>query len=50
MLEVGQVKGSIEWNRAHFGAWCIVSAPLVLGETTISTFFPTASTASVTTR
>lgn len=21
----------MEWNRAHFGAWCIVSAPLVLG-------------------
>lgn len=31
MLEVGQVQGSAEWNRAHFGAWCIVSAPLILG-------------------
>eukprot|EP01062_Namystynia_karyoxenos_P054558 TRINITY_DN449_c0_g4_i1.p1 TRINITY_DN449_c0_g4~~TRINITY_DN449_c0_g4_i1.p1 ORF type:complete len:439 (+),score=174.67 TRINITY_DN449_c0_g4_i1:73-1317(+) len=31
MLEVGRVQGSPEWNRAHFGAWCIVSAPLVLG-------------------
>merc|ERR1712085_163795 len=31
MLEVGRVKGSVEWNRAHFGAWCIVSAPLILG-------------------
>ena len=19
------------WNRAHFGAWCVVSAPLILG-------------------
>ena len=19
------------WNRAHFGAWCIVSSPLILG-------------------
>lgn len=31
MLEVGRVQGSLEWNRAHFGAWCIVSAPLILG-------------------
>merc|ERR1719174_1366016 len=31
MLEVGRVQGSVEWNRAHFGAWCIVSAPLILG-------------------
>jgi len=31
MLEVGRVQGSPEWNRAHFGAWCIVSAPLILG-------------------
>ena len=37
MLEVGRVRsggaGSEDpgWNRAHFGAWCIVSAPLVLG-------------------
>ena len=21
----------LTWNRAHFGAWCIVSAPLILG-------------------
>ena len=21
----------LPWNRAHFGAWCVVSAPLVLG-------------------
>lgn len=21
----------VRWNRAHFGAWCIVSAPLILG-------------------
>jgi hypothetical protein len=21
----------MSWNRAHFGAWCIVSAPLILG-------------------
>jgi hypothetical protein len=31
MLEVGRVAGTLGWNRAHFGAWCIVSAPLVLG-------------------
>ena len=36
MLEVGRVQeptpGSFfTWNRAHFGAWCVVSAPLVLG-------------------
>jgi len=31
MLEVGRVSGTVEWNRAHFGAWCIVSAPLILG-------------------
>lgn len=31
MLEVGRVQGTVEWNRAHFGAWCIVSSPLILG-------------------
>lgn len=36
MLEVGRVKapapgGFFTWNRAHFGAWCVVSAPLILG-------------------
>jgi len=36
MLEVGRVAepavGTFySWNRAHFGAWCVVSAPLVLG-------------------
>ena len=31
MLEVGRVSGTEAWNRAHFGAWCVVSAPLVLG-------------------
>ena len=34
-LEVGRVSvgGKIDygWNRAHFGAWCVVSAPLILG-------------------
>ena len=30
MLEVGYL-GSFSWNRAHFGAWVIISAPLVLG-------------------
>ena len=31
-LEVGRVQGaSFAWQRAHFGAWCVVSAPLVLG-------------------
>jgi alpha-galactosidase len=38
MLEVGRVRNPgndshtwYTWNRAHFGAWCIVSAPLILG-------------------
>lgn len=30
MLEVGNLK-TYEENRAHFGAWCIVSSPLILG-------------------
>jgi hypothetical protein len=30
MLEIAYLT-SFEWNRAHFGAWCIMSAPLVLG-------------------
>jgi hypothetical protein len=32
MLEVGRVMGGdYHWNRAHFGAWCVTSSPLVLG-------------------
>ena len=35
MLEVGRilVDGKLDfgWNRAHFGAWCVVSSPLILG-------------------
>ena len=33
MLELSQVTGgwSFEWSRAHFGAWCIMSSPLILG-------------------
>jgi len=32
MMEVGRIDGgTIEWSRAHFGAWCVVSAPLILG-------------------
>ncbi len=36
MLEVGRIHGAdgkmdYGWNRAHFGAWCVVSAPLILG-------------------
>jgi len=35
MLEVGRisVNGKIDqgWNQAHFGAWCVISAPLILG-------------------
>jgi hypothetical protein len=39
MLEVGRVENpnpdsyltQASWNRAHFGAWCIVSSPLILG-------------------
>lgn len=30
MLEVGNL-ASFEEDRAHFGAWCIVSSPLILG-------------------
>jgi len=30
MLEVGNI-GDYNTERAHFGAWCIVSAPLILG-------------------
>ena len=25
------IPGRTGWNRAHFGAWCIVSSPLILG-------------------
>eukprot|EP01052_Picozoa_sp_SAG31_P020677 SAG31_NODE_1566_length_7856_cov_8.045607_6_plen_103_part_00 len=32
MLEVGRVMGGdYNWNRAHFGAWVVTSAPLILG-------------------
>ena len=32
MMEVGRIDGgSYAWSRAHFGAWCVVSAPLILG-------------------
>ena len=36
MLEVGRVAEPLpntrfSWNRAHFGAWCVISAPLILG-------------------
>jgi alpha-galactosidase len=36
MMEVGSILHpnhtlDVEWNRAHFGAWCIVSSPLILG-------------------
>lgn len=32
MMEVGRITGgSVAWSRAHFGAWCTVSAPLILG-------------------
>jgi len=30
MLEVGNM-ATFEEDRAHFGAWCVVSSPLVLG-------------------
>ena len=30
MLEVGRLS-SYELNRAHFGAWAIMSSPLILG-------------------
>ena len=32
MMEVGRIDGNSPlWSRAHFGAWCVVSAPLILG-------------------
>lgn len=31
MLEVGNGKLTVEENRAHFSLWCILSAPLMLG-------------------
>lgn len=33
MLEVGNIGGSLAFveSRSHFGAWCVVSAPLILG-------------------
>lgn len=33
MMEVGRFKGSLAMveSRTHFGAWCIVSSPLILG-------------------
>lgn len=32
MMQVGNLHDvSMEWQRSHFGAWCIMSAPLVLG-------------------
>jgi alpha-galactosidase len=36
MLEVGRVaaptpESFLSWNRAHFGAWCVTSSPLILG-------------------
>jgi hypothetical protein len=31
-MEVGRIAGgTLAWSRAHFGAWCVVSAPLILG-------------------
>jgi alpha-galactosidase len=35
-MEVGRVEAPLpgtffSWNRAHFGAWCIVSSPLIMG-------------------
>jgi alpha-galactosidase len=30
MLEVGNIKSFVE-SRSHFGGWCVVSAPLILG-------------------
>ena len=36
MLEVGNM-ATFEEDRAHFGAWCIVSSPLVLGYDVLNT-------------
>eukprot|EP00662_Eupelagonemidae_sp_cell21_P039986 gene39986-30681_t len=47
MLEVGQIMQpannselDLPWNRAHFGAWCVVSSPLVLGLDLGSSYLP----------
>jgi len=46
MMEVGKIDGgNVAWSRAHFGAWCIVSAPLILGldvtdQTTVESIVP----------
>jgi hypothetical protein len=46
MLEVGQIKDpvthelDVEWNKAHFGAWCTVSSPLTLGLNLLSPELP----------
>lgn len=32
MIETGNLRPpALTWERAHFGAWCIISSPLVLG-------------------
>ena len=33
MLELGQLDRwwTFEWSRAHFGGWCVISSPLILG-------------------
>ncbi|KAJ9460399.1 Alpha-galactosidase [Diplonema papillatum] len=36
MLEVGRLASHIE-DRTHFGAWCIISAPLILGHNVTDT-------------
>ena len=46
MIEVGNMPGaSLEWQKAHFGAWCIVSSPLILGfdlldDALVDTYWP----------
>ena len=46
MMEIGRIKGgNVTWSRAHFGAWCVVSAPLIIGmditdTKTLSTVIP----------
>jgi hypothetical protein len=53
MLEVGTTSGNVlnfTEARTHFGAWCIVSAPLVLGmnlsdTATLATYWPIVSNA-----
>ena len=40
MDPLNQSKLDLPWNRAHFGAYCIVSSPLVLDVDALATLAP----------